>query len=61
MSDEQRMIEIQRKAYKRGFQDGIFAYAYRENGVHHVGKDKDNKKPLKNALDELEGTWNYEP
>ena len=44
--------------YKRGFEDGVRAYAWHKDGHQEVGT---TGKTLKNALANVEKTWNYQP
>jgi len=44
-------------AYKKGFIDGMAAYAINKNGEQLVGNDR----PLKTAIANAESTWNFDP
>ena len=44
--------------YKRGFEDGVRAYAWHKDGHQEDGT---TGKTLKNALANVEKTWNYQP
>lgn len=50
--------EIRKLAYKRGFLNGIEAYAWMKDGVYYVGS---TGKTLREAQDEVEQTYNYNP
>lgn len=45
-------------AYKHGFIDGIRAYAWHKDGRQEVGT---TGRTLKEAIAEVENTWNYAP
>lgn len=42
--------------YKEGYIDGITAYAYQKDGVSYVGT---TGRTLRDAVDDVENTWNY--
>jgi hypothetical protein len=46
--------------YRRGFEDGVTAYAHWKDGVQYVGT---TGRRLVDAIaeDKIERTWNYEP
>lgn len=44
--------------YKRGFMDGLEAYAHMKDGVSYVGT---TGRALKQAQEQVEKTWNYNP
>ena len=46
----------QKHAYKQGFLDGLYAYAYMRDGVYYVGT---NGKTFEEAKAEIEESWNY--
>ena len=46
------------EAYKRGFIDGITAYAWWGEGQQYVGTS--GKSKIK-AINDVEQTWNYSP
>ena len=49
---------MDKSAYKKGFIDGITAYAYQNNGTSYVGT---TGRTLEKAILEVEQTWNYAP
>jgi len=57
--NEQEIIEQKQKEYKRGFIDGLTAFAHWRDGVQRVGTS--SERPLKQAVEEVEHTWNYLP
>ncbi len=45
-------------AYRAGFADGVAAYAHMKSGVSYVGT---TGRTLKEAIANVEQTWNYRP
>ena len=45
-------------AYKKGFIDGLMAYAHWKDGVQWVGT---MGTKLEAAIEKVEGLWNYNP
>lgn len=46
------------EAYKQGFEDGLKAFAWWENGEEQVGT---TGWTLKKAIEKIETTWNFNP
>jgi len=57
--DEKEIIKQKREEYKRGFVDGLACFAYWEDGKQYVGTS--SKRTLKQAIEEVEHSWNFEP
>lgn len=49
---------IQNLAYRKGFLDGLAAYAWSKSGQQFVGTCG---MTLKEAIENVEKTWNYKP
>lgn len=45
-------------SYRKGFLDGITAYAWWKDGRQEVGT---TGRTLATAIEKVEGTWNYDP
>ena len=54
--NEKASTELKKIAYKRGFEDGLRAYAYYKDGVQYVGT---TGMTLKEAIRDMEDTWNF--
>lgn len=52
----ERLEAAEKDAYKRGFIDGIRAYAHHKDGVQYVGT---TGRTLKDAVANVETTWNF--
>lgn len=50
--------EIVATSYKRGYEDGLAAYAHWKDGVQYVGT---TGRTLRSAQESVEATWNYTP
>lgn len=46
------------EAYKKGFIDGLTAFAHWKDGIEYVGT---GGKTLKEVVEKIEETWNYKP
>lgn len=53
---DQALVYGYTRAYKQGFIDGLTAYAHNKDGTQHVGT---TGKTLKDAIDQVEQTWNF--
>lgn len=58
MASNDKQKESVESAYKRGFEDALFAYAYTKDGTYYVGT---TGRTLKEAKANIENTWNYAP
>lgn len=58
MKQSEYEVLIQGMAYKKGFIDGLTAYAWSKEGAQYVGTCGTT---LKEATETVEKTWNYKP
>ena len=56
MTEKEELFKQMSFQYKRGFEDGLRAYAHWKDGVQYVGT---MGKTLGEALAEKEDTWNF--
>jgi len=56
-AEEYVKLSEMKAEYKRGFIAGLIAYAHSKNGEQHVGT---TGTTLKEAIADVEKTWNYE-
>ena len=56
--EDNEIIKQKKQEYKRGFTDGLACYAHWKNGEQLVGT---LPTLLKQAIEEIEHSWNYLP